>query len=290
MGNTVSAFLLTINPMGKLGDKFKNTLGNVVDKGKDAAARAKEAAERAAAEARKKATEAARKAEEARNKALNEAKKKQDAINNKINESLNKIKSKLLPKDAPYIALLPFKPVMQAALKQRNIANNGSLSDVSKKFYGGVVIPSYKKAPVVNVLSGKSLIKHSFDADGDTSYTEEGSTAAQYEEGAKETMNMIQKIVAWFKERKAKKEAKKAAEAEAAAAGQMPPANYGDLSTPPLTPEEEVMVDKVDETTKEIVEAAEKDATNEEGFSTFEIFMGIAGIVVAGLVIKKLFF
>lgn len=259
-----------------------------------------------------KILKAKRDADDKVKKALRDAEDKAKATAQKVKDALAKVK--LLPKDAPYVNLLPFKPVMKDMLNKRGVKHDGSISDIAKKFIQFVITPSYSKTKVTNVLNagkpmvqtvygktigntGNTLIaKHSFnltdEATGneweEKSYTEEGSTASQYEEGAKATKGIIQKIIAWFKERKAKKEAKKLAEEQAQATGQPVPDNYGDTSYPPITPEEVVAVDTVEAIAKDINDTAEKDVKDEEDFDAVEILFVVIAIVVVVALAKKM--
>lgn len=160
-------------------------------------------------------------------------------IADEIKKAISKVK--LAPKDAMFLPLLPFKSAMATGLDYAKVLHNNSLSDIAKKFHDHIVENgAYNKsntlngnvnAPIHKFGDIKKGFTHfesvdnfedspyfygakNFNADGeekdsDTQYTEEGSTAGQYEEGAKQTKGMIQKIIAWFKARKAKKEAEK---------------------------------------------------------------------------------
>lgn len=289
-------------------DKIKKGVGNATGKAKSAAQRAREAAEKAKREAQEKINKAKREAEDKVKKAQREAQDKAQAVQEKIKETIAKIKVPL--KDIPFIQLMPLKPLMKDALRARGVPHTDSISDIATKFVQYVVDEKTKKAPYINQLSGGSTVlnntgkpvmmmgnagklinKNHFHAEEETQYTESGSTASQYEAGAKQTKGIIEKIIAWFKERKAKKQAKKDAEAQAAAMGEAIPINYGDPTTPPLTDEEEKLINGADAIAKEIVTEAEKEADKEDmAFSTTEIILSVLGICIVIYGVKKIFF
>lgn len=147
------------------------------------------------------------------NKGTQSAQDKIKNIQNNINKQIAKVK--LGVNDAPFRVLLPFHFAMKNALTRKGIATNGTLKDVSIKFYRYVVIPSKGKNFYSNVLNGGKMMLNEEDAfelydenrtfEMNGEYTEEGSEAESYEKAAKETKGIIQKIIEWFKERKAKK-------------------------------------------------------------------------------------
>lgn len=283
--------------MGKLKDKFKNIGYGISGAAKDAAQKAKDLAEKAAKDAKKIAKDAQDKADKLRHDAQEKAKQQAEKVKGKIQNGIDKMKKNLTPREIPFLVLYPFKPVMVQMLNSRKIVHTNSLDDIAKKFVVGVVDESNKKSSVVNVLSGSSLVSNGFKAntlsfnadDSQAEYTEQGSEAAKYEKGAKETKGIIQKIIAWFKERKAKKEAKKAADELAKANGQPLPPNYGDLNTPPLTAEEDEIISKADAISKGIVDNAAKDATDDDHFSPLEILFGVVGLIAGLWVLHSIF-
>jgi len=248
----------------------------------------------AKAKADKLRMDAERKLREATAKAISDAKEREQRLRDKVQEQLSKIKVPM--KDLPFVQLLPFKKIMIDALDRRHVSHNTELNDIAPKFLKEVVYNQSRKPVQTNMLSGAMLVRpmqqnsskanfENFYAE-EVTYTEEGSTASQYEAGAKETKGMIQKIIAWFKERKAKKEAEKLARETG---------TTDNSGGEPLTPEENAMLNEADATAQAIVGNAqnEVDAENDgvmgTGFSVVEILIGVVIATLLFFGLKKLF-
>ncbi len=307
--------------MGKLKNIFSNASKGV----KSTVNSAQQKAEKIKREAERQIKEAKRKQEDAIHKLQREAQDKADKINQKIKDSLAKVK--LSAKDLPYAQLLPFKKVMGDAVLTKGIQHDGSLHDIVPKFLNVIVLPNNLKAGYTNILSGSTIINEdksllnnstrpmytpnggvepvgsfgSFNKSGashfdaETEGGEGGGESAKYEESAKQTMGIISQILAWFKERKAKKQAKKEAEERSAITGEPMPENYGDPSTPPINPLEDIILSKADGISAQIVGTASAEVEKEDdsivgGFSGLEIVLGLAGTILVCVVVKKVFF
>lgn len=175
---------------------------DIIDKAKEAAKKAEAAIK-----------EAERKRDEAIKKAAEDLKKQAQKVDDKIKQTINNVK--LSVQDAAFQVLLPFKTVMKNALARKGIKTDGSLKDIALKFSVYIVDGENTRPTQTNYFNGGPLyispedniiMERNFHAD-EVEYTEPGSEAAKYEAGAKQTKNIIQKIIQWFKDRKKKKEA-----------------------------------------------------------------------------------
>ncbi len=227
--------------------------------------------------------------------AIDRAKDKEKQIVSKIQETIKKIPVPHI-EDIPYAPLLPMKKVMSDGLTAKGIKTDGSLHQIAQLFFKHYVLKNGMYQPsttrpngiVGNQNVSRLAITHRFNADTDATYTEEGSTASQYEKGSKETLNMIQKIVAWFKERKAKKKAEEDAKKNGGKEADYLPSDMQYVANDPATDKyEQQVLDHATATAVVIkdVAKAEVDADNE--FSTVEIIITVVILaIIVGAIYK----
>jgi hypothetical protein len=247
-------------------------------------------------DAEQRIRDAKRKRDDAIHKAQADAKSRVEKIGDKIKTAIKN--ARVSKADFPYIQLLPLKPAMIVGLKRKHISHNGKLHQIAPLFLQHVVVPSYSKSNTANLLNGaNNVYKHSFNVDDITTgdSAEGGSSSsgqsAEYEKDAKATVSMIQKIVKWFQERKAKKKAKDDALANGKTEEE---ANVtGDLNAPSVTADEDAILNEARKTADGLIDSASKDVDNDDilgtGFSVTEIVLGVLGITVLIFVLKKIF-
>ncbi len=259
-------------------------------------------------------------------------------IQAEIKKTLKKIKLPL--KDMRFLPLLPFKTAMIKGLDMSHIIHNNTLSDIATKFHDHIVENgAYNKSNALNgnVLAPRHTFEENnafrkdnfsmadfesvdhFNADGDgtdISSDDSGSSSSsqdqsgKYEADAKQTMSLIQKIVAWFKARKEKKEAAKRLKEHQNDPTAIDPIQVKiDEATvsadPKMTELDSSIIDSADQTAKQISNSAidtidskngtktitdsngnitgvHKTGKTLAGFSVLEIVIGL-GVIAGGL-------
>jgi len=224
-------------------------------------------------EAKKKIIEAQKQAQALIDKARRDAIAHKKLVDAKVKEKINKIK--LNASELPFKTLAPFKKVMANVLTRSQISHNDNLKDIVLKFAHFIVDARNTRPSQTNYFNGSLYVTPSQNAieeqmyNAETAeYTQEGTEAAKYEKGAKETKNIVMKIIAWFKDRKAKKKAGKE-----------------------LDPAESAAIDEADGVSENLLNDAEKEVNEDAGVlgSGFSIVQILIATVLVALGLKLAF-